>query len=79
MAIFLVTGTVIETQYMSDGIVKRARMALVEADNEIEAENRFEKFWEQKSRDYDVSYSVSDVTVADNINADSIRDEREGS
>lgn len=63
---FLVTATLETTHYMSKS-TKEDIMRLVEANDDVEAEQKFRKHFEDKRRDYDVSYWVQNVEVHETI------------
>jgi hypothetical protein len=63
---FLVTATLETTHYMAKS-TKEEIMRLVEADSEDEAEQKFRKHFEDKRREYDVSYWVQGVEVHETI------------
>ena len=64
--LFLVKGTVETTQYMDTRRVAKDMIRLVDAENNNEAEQKFKKYFNDKTTEYSVYYwtSVSDVSEA---------------
>lgn len=58
MNYYLVKGHIRTTEYMRDTITFD-EVRLVKATSPKEAEEKYEKFWESKSSDYEVSYYAS--------------------
>jgi hypothetical protein len=64
ISLFLVTGAIEVSRYMSDSKpVRSAEMRLVRAENATAAGIKFSEHFEAMSSDYSVSYSVYDVAV----------------
>lgn len=55
---WVVTGLVKISQYMVDEEVRRTETLTVEADSEDEAIAKFEKYWEDKTSEYEVYYTA---------------------
>jgi hypothetical protein len=60
--LFLVTGTVSCTPYMTGGHSK-SETRLVWADTDVEATAKFTQYFERLSESYAVSYTVRDVNA----------------
>ena len=54
---FIVIGDVHKTPYMGDTTVFED-FRIVMADNKDEAMEKYEKYWEEKSEDYSITYTV---------------------
>lgn len=66
MELFLVSGTVRQYPYMGEVRV-RSDQRLVWAESAAEAEEKFDKFWVDKSNSYSISYMTESVAANEAI------------
>lgn len=67
MKLYMVEGRIRITRYMVDKPEFRQETRLVQAKDAAEAEEKFEKFWDDKTEDYCIYYTVLNVTVTETI------------
>lgn len=65
--LFLVKGTLRIRRYMADSDIVKNVSNLVEAFDSYDASDKFEKYYRDKTSEYDVSYYVGDVSVSETI------------
>ena len=62
MPLFLVEATIVKTPYMGEG--KRfEEQRLVEADDEAEAQELYEKYWTIQTEEYSVYYRIEGFAI----------------
>jgi hypothetical protein len=57
--LYIVEGEIHITRYMRDHADKVRKVRLVDALNELDAEHKYVKYFEDKSSDYDVYYRAT--------------------
>ena len=64
---WFVEGEISERRYMADKDRHVTHRTLVQAETEREAETKYREYWEKKTDEYSVYYSVLDVCVSETI------------